>query len=289
MNAKNYTIAGLGLRLHAPHFTFGGLAPFETRSRSNDPVPDIEVFPCARVAPDSSLGIIDTFDFPDSGAECRLCGDGADYLFTLTPRNGSPSVHLLLPADGRSVSTDYKAGSDPALFRFGLWMACNIRAAARSVLAVHSSAVVHNGAAVLFLGESGTGKSTHTRLWLEHVPDTRLLNDDSPFVRAGETGATAYGSPWSGKTPCYRNENYPIRAFVRLSQAPANRIERLPTLRAYAALQPSFPPSFAHDERLFDLTNALISSLLSSTPVYHLACLPDADAARLAAKTLFGA
>lgn len=59
----------------------------------------------------------------------------------------------------------------------------NIAAVARQAVAIHSSVISLNGGAVLFLGESGTGKSTHTRLWREHIPGAELLNDDSPIVR----------------------------------------------------------------------------------------------------------
>lgn len=60
----------------------------------------------------------------------------------------------------------------------------------------------------------------HSRLWLEHIPDSDLLNDDNPIVRFYPTGEViVYGSPWSGKTPCYRNEAVPVGAFVRLKQA----------------------------------------------------------------------
>lgn len=59
----------------------------------------------------------------------------------------------------------------------------NIAAVARQAVAIHSSVISLNDGAVLFLGESGTGKSTHTRLWREHIPGAELLNDDSPIVR----------------------------------------------------------------------------------------------------------
>ncbi len=55
--------------------------------------------------------------------------------------------------------------------------------------------------AVMFLGESGTGKSTHSRMWLENIEGSTLLNDDAPAVRISADGTTAYGTPWSGKTP----------------------------------------------------------------------------------------
>ena len=138
---------------------------------------------------------------------------------------------------------------------------------------------------VLFLGESGTGKSTHTRLWREHIPGAQLLNDDSPIVRVVEGVPTVFGSPWSGKTPCYRNESYPIAAFVRLAQAPHNRIARLPVVRAIGALLPSCPPAFAYDAQLQDNICDTLSQLIARVPVYQLECLPDADAARLSFET----
>ena len=152
-------------------------------------------------------------------------------------------------------------------------------------IAIHSSVIVHSGRAVLFLGESGTGKSTHTRLWREHISGAQLLNDDSPIVRVVEGVPTVFGSPWSGKTPCYRNESYPIAAFVRLAQAPHNRIARLPVVRAIGALLPSCPPAFAYDAQLQDNICDTLSQLIARVPVYQLECLPDADAARLSFET----
>ena len=140
---------------------------------------------------------------------------------------------------------------------------------------------------MLFLGESGTGKSTHTRLWREHIPGAELLNDDSPIIRATDSEALIHGSPWSGKTPCYRNESCPIAAVVRLSQAPHNRIRRLRPIESIGALLPSAPPAFARDERLSDDTCGLLSRLIAQVPVYHLECLPDAAAAQLACRTVF--
>ena len=88
--------------------------------------------------------------------------------------------------------------------------------------------------AYLFLGPSGTGKSTHAQLWLQHIKDTQLINDDNPVIR----GNMVYGSPWSGKTPCYRKVRYPLGGLVVLSQAPHNKICRINGVQAYAA-----PPS----------------------------------------------
>lgn len=117
---------------------------------------------------------------------------------------------------------------------------------------------------------------------------------ETPDASAATTGAPVkpqamvFGAPWSGKTPCYRNVCQPIRAIVRLSQAPHNRIRRLRAIEAIGALLPSCPPSFAHDETLEDAVCATVSAVVAQVPVYHLECRPDAAAAELACRTIFG-
>lgn len=174
-----------------------------------------------------------------------------------------------------------------SLYNFALWIGLGLMVAPHNTVAIHSSCIVYNRKAILFLGESGTGKSTHTRLWRENIEGALLLNDDSPFLRVEEGKVWAYGSPWSGKTPCYKQERYELAACVRLSQAPHNRITKLPILQAYGAIHPSCPPAFAYDDALYDHISNFIGSLLSSVPLYHLECLPDRDAALLARNTIF--
>ena len=173
------------------------------------------------------------------------------------------------------------------LYRFALWVAYGLMTLQRDTLAIHSSCIVYQDKAVLFLGESGTGKSTHTRLWREHIEGAVLLNDDSPMIRVEEGKVWAYGSAWSGKTPCYKQERYELVACVRLSQAPYNRIQKLSVLQAYGAIHPSCAPEFAYDDALYDEVSRIIGQILSLVPCYHLACLPDREAALLSCQTLF--
>ena len=173
------------------------------------------------------------------------------------------------------------------LYRFALWVAYGLMTLRRDTLAIHSSCIVYQDKAVLFLGESGTGKSTHTRLWREHIGGAVLLNDDSPMIRVEEGKVWAYGSAWSGKTPCYKQERYELVACVRLSQAPYNRIQKLSVLQAYGAIHPSCAPEFAYDDALYDEVSRIIGQILSLVPCYHLACLPDREAALLSFQTLF--
>lgn len=150
----------------------------------------------------------------------------------------------------------------------------------------HAAAVSFKDNAYLFLGKSGTGKSTHARLWQQAIEGVELVNDDNPVVRIMDDGRVrVFGSPWSGKTPCYRNVSYPLRSVVLLSQAPYNRIERLQGLQAYATLVPSISGK-RWDAMIADGLHETENALASSIPVWHLECLPDEAAARICNATI---
>ena len=173
------------------------------------------------------------------------------------------------------------------LTRFALWIGYGLMTLPYGTVAIHSSCIVYKNMAVLFLGESGTGKSTHTRLWRENIEGSYLLNDDSPIIRIEDGKVWAYGSPWSGKTPCYKPERYELKGCARLSQASYNKITRLSVLEAYAAIHPSCPPEFAYDSNLYDHISGFIDKLISKVPFYHMACLPDREAPRVSCQTIY--
>ena len=149
----------------------------------------------------------------------------------------------------------------------------------------HSSVVSYQGRGYMFLGHSGTGKSTHSSLWLKYIEGTELVNDDNPVVRVLEDGEVwVYGSPWSGKTPCYRNVSYPVGAIVKLSQAPYNKIQPLKGIKAYAALVPSISGK-RWDKELAEGLHETENLIAQHAAVWHLDCLPDEAAAQLCCKT----
>ena len=156
----------------------------------------------------------------------------------------------------------------------------------QGVALFHSSTVSFGDKAYMFLGVSGTGKSTHSSLWLKYIEGTELLNDDNPVVRVFDDGdAVVYGSPWSGKTPCYRNLSYPLGGIVLLSQAPYNKIHRLEGIRAYVALVPSISGK-RWETSIADGLHDTENKLAKHIPVWHLECLPDEAAAQLCHKTI---
>ena len=166
-----------------------------------------------------------------------------------------------------------------------LMMLYAFSSSARDTLLLHASAVEYEGKGYLFLGKSGTGKSTHARLWTEHIPGARLLNDDNPVIGIRNGIPAVYGSPWSGKTSCYIDRSVPLGAIVRLHQSPRNHITRLSGVKAYAAVLPScsymkWNPAMAaavHDS---------VSLIAGSIPIYDLECRPYQEAAGLCHETI---
>lgn len=281
---QDYLIAGHrirveGERLVAAIADLSGFAPFQVTTEGEAV--------CRFTNPDRQAPALETVFYSNEidGIVSRFGRYADGYAFTMTPSDQEP-LQLWLEEGGRVAC--FTGNLDARLLRFACWIAYGVATNPLQTVAVHTSTIQYRGKAVLFLGESGTGKSTHTRLWRENIEGAVLLNDDSPIIRIIDGEAWAFGSPWSGKTPCYKTESYPLAGCVRLSQAPYNKITRLTVAQGYAALHPSCPPCFAYDDGLYDNISAVLSDLLMRVPVYHLACLPNAEAARLSCETLFG-
>ena len=155
------------------------------------------------------------------------------------------------------------------------------RTAGLGTLEMHSSVVLKDGKGYLFLGKSGTGKSTHSRQWLECFPDAELLNDDNPILRVDADGtARVYGSPWSGKTPCYRNLDAPVGAVVRIRQSPENRATRQNLVEAYASLYSSCSGLKA-ERTIADGLHRTLEQVVTTVPCFILDCRPDHEAAQV--------
>ena len=134
----------------------------------------------------------------------------------------------------------------------------------------------------LFLGHSGTGKSTHARQWLAAFDDAWLLNDDNPILRVMEDGEVrVYGSPWSGKTPCYNNAYARVGGIIKLSQAPHNKMRILSLPEAYAYMLSS-ASGLKMDRQMADYIYESIKHVVTHVKCYHLDCLPNTEAAVVA-------
>lgn len=152
-------------------------------------------------------------------------------------------------------------------------------------VSIHAASVAWQGKAFLFMGKSGTGKSTHARLWLKCFPGSELLNDDNPTIRIEQGKVTAYGTPWSGKTPCYKNKSFPVGGMVRLQQTQANRFTPCTEVDAFITLLPGCSVINSHAEQYGALCDTLVETT-ALVPTGRLECLPDEEAARLCERSL---
>lgn len=209
------------------------------------------------------------------------------YKFLIRDFNGD--IACAFTATNDFTHCEASLFGDEAKKRYGINNALMITfafaGAYHNILLIHSSVTMLEGKGYLFLGVSGTGKSTHSQLWLKHFPGAELLNDDNPAIRIMNGEARVYGSPWSGKTPCYRNLEVPIGAFVQLRQAPENVIRRERPLLAFGYIFSSCS-TMIWDKASYKAICDTVTSIVSTIPIYFLDCRADEEAAQLSHSTI---
>ena len=142
---------------------------------------------------------------------------------------------------------------------------------------MHGSSVAVGHEAFLFTAPSGTGKTTHTRLWLEQVPGAFVINGDKPLLRMRAGICEACGTPWSGKENMNRNTMVPLRAICLLNRGTENRIEEIPFREAAPLLlQQSCRYS---DSLMMQKTMQLVKQLGNCVRFYRLFCNMEPEAA----------
>lgn len=205
------------------------------------------------------------------------------YVVTIIGEGNENTVQMRCTKDFREnyIYTSFKYLMDPFRFKWMIMIAFGQCILQENGILIHASAVISNELGYAFLGVSGTGKSTHSNLWIQNIPDTELLNDDNPILRIMDDGNVwIYGSPWSGKTNCYKAAKRPLRALVRLEQAPFNQLKRLDQKKALFALLPS-GSAIPWNDNLFQLMVDHLSYVAEKIYVGHLFCLPNNEAAKL--------
>lgn len=292
----SFSIAGLRVDLQLP---------FEADIRAFMPsfAPFLHAFPAGSEAMLTLNVLRSPFSLDLSGLKPSVSSEndiGNALLYELPEghviaiRNiSTPEVYHLLLSPGFKTATAWIPGwDDPAagiMIDSMLRIAFSQAAVACRTLLVHASAIVHTGEACLFMGRSGTGKSTHSANWLRTIPDTFLLNDDNPALRLMPDGTVmAYGTPWSGKTPCYKPLGAPVRALGRIVRDSANSVEPLSDIAAFVAVLPGVSlircAADLHDDMC-----SLLQQIVGATRVCNIRCRPDAASAAVACAALYDA
>lgn len=151
----------------------------------------------------------------------------------------------------------------------------------------HSSAVAVDGKAYLFTAPSGTGKSTHTRLWRELLGDkVVMINDDKPIIRLIDGVFYVYGTPWNGKHSLDSDVCVPLKAICEIKQAKENSIKKmLPSEMLFTVLNQTLRPDNKESMKKY---LALVDELLKKVELWQLSCNISKEAAQLSYTTMSG-
>lgn len=255
------------------------LAPFATAGSDDTPLLHLHVDDALRPLPKAECHFIRKID-EGNGIFTIWHRHTGGYQFIIASPEGYDCCLLQTNAD---FSDCQCALNGPTTVRqFGLnnaLMLCyGFAACFYDALLIHASTVRCEGKAYPFIARSGTGKSTHVALWLQNIPGCDLMNDDNPVVRIINGIPYLFGSPWSGKTPCYRQTFAPLGAITRIVRDGTNFAVRKEPLDGFASFLPSCTAmKWDHDiyHRIID-TVGRVSQLV---PIFDIHCTPTPEAA----------
>lgn len=292
MDSRTFTIAELNVRLQFLPSEKNGMwllpsfLPFESPLADDDDIFfTLTVDDKLRPAKDKQL--VRTFDTGNGDTVVYQLADGG-YQYII--RDIYNRDCCLLITNERFTDCRCALNGDWTMRSFGLndalMLVYAFAGSYRQTMLIHASCVMLGDTAYPFTAQSGTGKSTHVSLWMKYIEGAELLNDDNPIIRIlDDAQPYIYGSPWSGKTPCYRNRRARLGAVTRIERAPQNSIERMAPIPAFASLLPACS-SMKWDSAIYNNLCDAITRIIETTPVYTLYCLPDEEAAQLCYKTL---
>ena len=141
----------------------------------------------------------------------------------------------------------------------------------------HGVAVVADERVYIFTAPSGTGKTTHAKMWLDQVPGSYILNGDKPFLKVYEDKVYVYGSPWQGKENYGRNGKALLKGICLLERGEINHIETISFSEAFLTL---IHQTHKPDNELLTTLDVL-ERIGQSVDLYRLRCNMDRGAARV--------
>ena len=176
--------------------------------------------------------------------------------------------------------------SDAYLETLALYRKITAALLPHDILLFHGCVMGYDGQAYLFTAPSGTGKTTHSRLWLSEIPGCYVLNGDKPLLRFEGDRVLACGTPWQGKEKMGRNEILPIAAICVLKRDLVNHIRPITPHDALPVLiaQSNRP----REAEAMLRTLGLIDRLSKLTKLYELGCNMEAEAAHVSFYAMAG-
>lgn len=215
----------------------------------------------------------------------ELPNGGYQYVI----KNINNDIACVLHTDKRGEQARCTLQQDYANAHFGINNALMIvfayASAFKQTLLLHASLVRHNDKGYAFVAKSGTGKSTHVNMWLQNIADCDLMNDDNPIVRIIDNEIYIYGTPWSGKTPCYRNIKARLGAICKVVRDKKNDVLPYSPISAFTAMLPCCS-AMKWDSGCFRSFCDTLSFIIERGLIHELHCLPNSEAAIVCHKKL---
>ncbi len=213
-----------------------------------------------------------------------LTEEAANFSITVGPED-LRFEQAELDREAEEEGFRFRTFTDPFLERAAIQRAFAEFLFDRDTLLLHGSALALDGEGYLFMARSGTGKSTHTRLWREVFGQRAvMINDDKPFVAISAQGVTIFGSPWSGKHGLDSNISAPLAGICILERGGEDRIRPLAAEDALTMLRKqAYCPMEAEKQEKF---NSLVEFLGSKVPLWHLECTKNPTAAHIASTAM---
>lgn len=220
--------------------------------------------------------------FDSSRDYCReyLTEKAPDFSIAVTPADLA-FEQAYLDEEAQQEGFRRRVFTGPFLDRAAIQRKVAERLFPLGTLLIHGSAVALGGKGYLFTAKSGTGKSTHTRYWLEEFgSQAAIINDDKPFIRMDEACPMLCGAPWSGKHGLHSNLTVPLAGICILERGEKDRIfpirpeEALPML-----LHQASPPLDAEKQPEFA---DLVERLANAVPLWRMECTKSPAAAHVA-------
>ncbi len=228
-----------------------------------------------------------TYKFAEKTIELSTVYDRVHALCSGYESTGAPDITITTTeADIAAEAANATQKSSPAyLEELAVYRKISEAMLEYDTFLMHGSVIAVDGNAYMFTAPSGTGKSTHARLWREMLGERAVMvNDDKPLLRVTDSSVFAYGTPWNGKHRLGTNISAPLKAVCFLERAEKNSIAPVSKYAVYdKLLMQTYRPS---DPVLLKRTLALVDRLASAVPLYRLCCNTEPDAARLAFETI---
>ena len=220
-----------------------------------------------------------TTQFPHARKYCEeyLCDGTPEFAIELTPQD--ITFERVTAEQEREIEgLPKKVFRDHVLERTALQRKIAEKLFEYNTLLFHGSVIAVDGQAYLFTAKSGTGKSTHTRLWRKKFGDRAvMINDDKPLLKICDNQVMVCGTPWDGKHRLNTNCIVPLKAICILERGEENHITPISAGQALPMLfQQSHRP--ANIAKYMDLINDITALM----PFYALRCNMDISAAEIA-------